>query len=767
MSHLPTIITDLAMILLVAGVTTILFKKINQPLVLGYIIAGFITGPNFSFFPTITDKVNVQSWSEIGVICLLFALGLEFSFYKLKKVGSTAFVSTAVIICSMLFVGYGVGQLLGWSHMDSIFLGGMLSMSSTAIIIKAIDDLQLRAKSFTEVVFGVLIVEDIAGIAMMVILSTIAVATSGISTTELALSVGRLVFFLVLWFVAGMYLIPTFFKKAQSLMTDETLVVVSIGLCLGMVFLATHLGFSSALGAFIMGSLIAEAPNAEHIEHLVSPLKDLFGAVFFVSVGMMVNPALLADYAVPVAVLVATTILGQLFFSTCGVLAAGQKLHTAVLCGFSLTQIGEFSFILATLGMNLGVTSDFLYPIIVAVSVITTFTTPFFINAAEPAYAKLVNILPQRFLDWLDRYTDNNDSKGDQDWKNLLTDYVLHMVIYSTLLFAIILAATLYFLPYLKQLELPYANFITAGAALIVMSPILRAVLINRAGSAELFSILWFKRRANHLPLMILVAGKVLVAALSLYFVFNDLLGIHGLLAFAAIIVAVYFIASSDWLMGEYLRIESRFLVNLNEKHMRKHREAQGEKGEQGHWFDEELYLAYYKVADNSPIIGKTMKQLAVRQYYGCNVLQMRTPQSAIDMPGGEVTVTKGANLLVIGTEGQLKIMDAAIIQRHLELHRLWGPVTLRQFMLEDHAYAPEQQFLSLAITIDEHSPILGTSLKVADLRHKWSCLVIGLERGAFAITNPNVDLVFEKNDLLWVLGKQKMMNTLIREEIL
>lgn len=765
MSHLPTIITDLAMILLVAGVTTILFKKINQPLVLGYIIAGFITGPNFSFFPTITDKVNVQSWSEIGVIFLLFALGLEFSFYKLKKVGSTAFVSTAVIICSMLFVGYGVGQLLGWSHMDSIFLGGMLSMSSTAIIIKAFDDLQLRAKSFTEVVFGVLIVEDIAGIAMMVILSTIAVATSGISTTELALSVGRLVFFLVLWFVAGMYLIPTFFKKAQSLMTDETLVVVSIGLCLGMVFLATHLGFSSALGAFIMGSLIAEAPNAEHIEHLVSPIKDLFGAVFFVSVGMMVSPALLADYAIPVAVLVATTILGQLFFSTCGVLAAGQKLHTAVLCGFSLTQIGEFSFILATLGMNLGVTSDFLYPIIVAVSVITTFTTPFFINAAEPAYAKLVNILPQRFLDWLDRYTDNNDSKGDQDWKNLLTDYVLHMVIYSTLLFAIILAATLYFLPYLKQLELPYANFITAGAALIVMSPILRAVLVNRAGSAELFSILWFKRRANHLPLMILVAGKVLVAALSLYFVFNDLLGIHGLLAFAAIIVAVYFIASSDWLMGEYLRIESRFLVNLNEKHMRKHREAQG--GEQGHWFDEELYLAYYKVADNSPIIGKTMKQLAVRQYYGCNVLQIRTPQATIDMPGGEVMVTKGANLLLIGSASQLKIMDAAIIQRHLELHRLWGPVTMRQFMLEDHAYAPEQQFLSLAITIDKHSPILGTSLKAADLRQKWSCLVIGLERGAFTITNPNVSLVFEENDLLWVLGKQKMMNTLIREEIL
>ena len=766
MSHLPTIITDLAMILLVAGVTTILFKKINQPLVLGYIIAGFITGPNFTFFPTIADKVNVQAWSEIGVIFLLFALGLEFSFYKLKKVGSTAFVSTAVIISSMLFVGYGVGQLLGWSHMDSIFLGGMLSMSSTAIIIKAFDDLQLREKSFTEVVFGVLIVEDIAGIAMMVILSTIAVATSGISTGELAMSVARLVFFLVLWFVAGMYLIPTFFKKAQKLMTDETLVVVSIGLCLGMVYLATSLGFSSALGAFIMGSLIAEAPNAEHIEQLIAPIKNLFGAIFFVSVGMMVNPELLADYAVPVAVLVATTILGQLFFSTCGVLAAGQKLHTAVLCGFSLTQIGEFSFILATLGMNLGVTSDFLYPIIVAVSVITTFTTPFFINAAEPAYVKLVSLLPQRFLNWLDRYTDNNDVKGDQDWKNLLMDYVLHMVIYATLLCAIMLGSSLYLLPYLRDnLQLPYANLIAAGGTLLVMAPLLRAILVNRAGSAELFSILWFKRRANHLPLMILVLGKVLLASFSLYFVFNDLVGIHGILALGAIIVAVYFIASSDWLMGEYLRIESRFLVNLNEKHMRKHREAEG--GEQGHWFDEELYLAYYKVANDSPIIGKTMKQLAVRQYYGCNVLQMRTPQVTVDMPGGEVTVTKDANFLVIGTEAQLKIMDAAIIQRHLKLHRLWGPVTLRQFMLEDHAYAPEQQFLSLAITIDEHSPILGTSLKAADLRHKWSCLVIGLERGAFTIMNPNVDLVFEKNDLLWILGKQNMVNTLIREEIL
>ncbi|MGM9568998.1 MAG: cation:proton antiporter, partial [Phascolarctobacterium sp.] len=596
MSHLPTIITDLAMILLVAGVTTILFKKINQPLVLGYIIAGFITGPNFSFFPTITDKVNVQSWSEIGVIFLLFALGLEFSFYKLKKVGSTAFIATAVEIFGMLAVGYAAGTMLGWNHMDSLFLGGMLSMSSTTIIIKAFDDLKLRGHSFTEVVFGILIVEDIAGIVMMVMLSTMAVATSGISSVELLMSIARLGFFLILWFVLGMYLVPSFFKWAQDLMNDETLVVVSIGLCLGMVFLATHLGFSSALGAFIMGSLIAEAPNAEHIEHLVSPIKDLFGAVFFVSVGMMVNPALLLDHWLPILVLVIATIIGKLIFSTSGVLASAHSLNTSVHCGFSLAQIGEFSFIIASLGMSLGVISDFIYPIIVAVSVITTFTTPFCIMSAEPCYQGMVRLLPSKVINWLDRYTDGDpEDTKDQDWRNLLTSYILHMLIYSTLLLAIMLGSNLYLLPYLQNsLQLPYAHLLAATLTLLVMAPILRAVLVNRAGSAELFSILWFKRRANHLPLMILVLGKVILASCALYFVVNDLLGIHGLLALCAIFGGVYFIASSDWLMSEYLRIESRFLVNLNEKHMRKHREAEG--GEQGNWFDEKLFLAYYKV---------------------------------------------------------------------------------------------------------------------------------------------------------------------------
>ena len=754
MSHLPTIISDLAMILLVAGVTTILFKKINQPLVLGYIVAGFITGPNFNFFPTIADNTNVQSWSEIGVIFLLFALGLEFSFYKLKKVGGTAFIATSIVIIGMLLTGYAVGNLLGWSHMDSLFLGGMLSMSSTAIIIKAFDDLKLRDAAFTETVFGVLIMEDIAGIAMMVLLSTLAVASSGISSMELIMSVARLVFFLVLWFVLGMYLVPSFFKWAKRFMNDETLVIVSIGLCLGMVVIATKLGFSSALGAFIMGSLIAEAPEAERIEKLVAPIKNLFGAVFFVSVGMLVNPALLSQYIVPVLVLVCVTILGQLFFSTCGVLASGKSLNTALHCGFSLTQIGEFSFIIASLGMSLGVISEFLYPIIVAVSVITTFTTPFCIMAAEPAYNRLLNILPARALDWINRYTDNSDDNGkDQDWKNLLSIYVIRMLIFSTLLLAIAIASALYLQPYLADtLKLPYAKYINAVVTLIVMAPILRAVLINRAGNAELFSILWFKKRANHIPLMILVLGKMLIASSALYFVFH---------------IAAYFISSSDWLMSEYLRIESRFLVNLNEKHMRKHREATKNETD-GNWFDEDLQLVYYDITDNSPVTHKSLKTLSFREQYGCNVLQLlRKGKQSLDMPGGDQIITTKDTLLLIGTAAQLQIFEGANNQRKLGLVRRNAPESLRAFMLADHKNNPEQQFLSLAITIDKHSPLLGKSIKDAQLRNKWNCLVIGLERGALTITNPHVSMNFEENDLLWVLGKQKMMNTLIREQVL
>ncbi len=767
MAHLPQIIVDLAMILLVAGVTTILFKKLNQPLVLGYIIAGFITGPHFSFFPTVSDATNIQVWSEIGVIFLLFALGLEFSFYKLKSVGNTAFIATAMEIGGMLFMGYLCGTALGWSHMDSVFLGGMLAMSSTTIIIKAFEDLKLKGKRFTEMVFGILIVEDIAGIIMMVMLSTLAAA--GISTMELAMGVGRLAFFLTLWFVMGMYLIPTFFKKAKDLMNDETLIVASIGLCLGMVVLATHMGFSAALGAFIMGSLIAEAPNAEHIEHLVKPVKDLFGAVFFVSVGMLVDPSLLLQYWFPILVLVIVTIIGKLIFSTGGVLAAGQNLNISIHCGFSLAQIGEFSFIIASLGMSLGVISDFLYPIIVAVSVVTTFTTPFFIMAADPACKFAEKVLPAKLLQWLDRYTDEDDEAGDSDWSTLLQAYFTRMFIFLTLLFAIAMGSKYYLLPYLKDtLNLPYSHLIGGALTLLVMSPILRAILISRTSNEELFSVLWFKKRSNHLPLLMLITLKVFTAAGFLMYVFHSLMELPKIVALLAVACACYLIYSSDWLLSEYLRIESRFLVNLNEKHMRKHRERMcDEEGCPEIWFDEDIQLARYKLCNGSTLIGKTLLETKFRSNYGCNILQVTTPNKVVDMPGAEHKLEEQSTLLIIGTREQFKVFNTAVESKQIDLELVGEIESLREFMMQSHKEEPELQFVSLAITVDEHSKLIGKSLKAANIRDNWSALVLGLERGAYTIINPNISLTFEKGDLLWVLGKQKMLNSLIRKEVL
>ncbi len=770
MAHLPQIIIDLSMILLVAGFTTILFKKINQPVVLGYIIAGFITGPHFNFFPTISDTTNIQTWSEIGVIFLLFALGLEFSFYKLKSVGSTAFIAVTIILGGMFGCGFLCGSLLGWNQTDSLFLGCMLTMSSTIIIIKAYDDLKLKNERFASIVLGILIIEDIAAIVMMVMVSTLAAATADISTLDLAKSIVRLIFFLILWFVLGMYLIPTFFKKTAKLVNDETLIVASTGLCLGMVVLATNMGFSSALGAFIMGSLIAEAPNAEHIEHLIKPLKDLFGAIFFVSVGMLVNPSLLVEYALPILCIILVTIFGQIIFSTTGVLASGQDLKTAMRCGFSLTQVGEFSFILASMGSSLGLTSAFLYPIIVAVSVTTTFTTPFCIMAAEPAYEMVSKLLPAKVLNLIQRYTNNStdSSKEDADWPKLLRGYFTKMIIFITLLIAIATGSKFYLLPYFSDtLNLPLANILAGVITLIIMAPILRALLQNRAGNAELFSVLWLKKRANHLPLLILVFFKILTSAFALYFVFNTIIGLQSFLSVIALLAVSYYISSSDWLLSEYLRIESRFLINLNEKHMRRHREnTAADNPNCFNCFDQELLLSSYKVPAHSDLVGKSLNQLSFRELYGCNILQVTASQHIVDMPGGSYVLEKNSQLLIIGTAAQIKLLNMSINSNKIILESLDSPISLREFMLQN-SNKETDHFLSCAISIDKHSPVLGKSLKDANLRYQWQCLVIGLERGAYIITNPNVSLVFEEGDLLWVLGKQKMINTLVREEIL
>ena len=771
MTHLPVLIYDLAMILLVASITTLIFKKLNQPLVLGYIIAGFLTGPNFNLFPTISDMSNISTWAEIGVIFLLFALGLEFSFSKLKSVGKTAIIAALTELSGLILFGYLCGRILGWSLMDSIFLGGMISMSSTTIVVKAFNDLKLRGQLFTEKVFGILIVEDIAGIIMMVMLSTLATASDSVPGLDMLFNVMRLLFFLVLWFIMGVYLIPSFFKKVYSLISDETLLIVSIGLCLGMVVLATNMGFSSALGAFIMGSLISESKMAERAEHVVKPVQDLFGAVFFVSVGMMVDPKLLVEYAFPIFLVILAVISGQIIFTSLGVLLSGQSLNTSLRCGFSLTQIGEFSFIIASLGMSLGVISDFLYPIIVAVSVITTFTTPFFIRLADPAYLKIKMLLPPNVMDWLNRNTSDTDAvgEGDTDWASFLRIYLSRLTAYITLLITITFLSLNYLLPHLVSiLPSSYAALSTAALTLLTMSPFLRAMLENRGHHPELFSVLWFKKRANHLPLIFLIIIKISVAFFFLFLVFSKILEFQFMAAILLTFIATAIIASSDWLLGEYLKMESRFLINLNEKQILKRRQALKDQHKDFplNWLDEKLFIVRYKVEDDSPLKNKALSQLSLRENYGVNILQIINYGTVIDMPGGNDVITPESSILFIGTFDQIKSLSTAAETKTLGLSLKDGPVNLRNFVLNQHK-EEKSKFLYTTITVNATSPLLNKTIKASDLRDNWNCLVIGLERGNYTIVNPNISLVFEKNDLLWVLGKQKMINQLVREEIL
>ncbi|MBR5083092.1 MAG: cation:proton antiporter [Prevotella sp.] len=567
MSELEPLIADLALILICAGAMTLLFKRLKQPVVLGYIVAGFLASPNMPYMPSVTDLHGIHLWSEIGVIFLLFALGLEFSFRKILRMGAAPIIAACAVIMGMMLVGMSVAQLFGWSQMDCIYLGGMLAMSSTTIIFKAFDDMGLRDKRFASLVLSVLIIEDILAIVLMVMLSTLAVSKE-FEGTQMLMSILKLAFFLVLWFVVGIYLIPLFLRKTRKLMSNETLLITSLALCFGMVVVASAVGFSAAFGAFIMGSIMAETVEKEQIEHLVSPVKDLFGAIFFVSVGMMVDVNLIAEYIVPILCIVVAIMLGQTILSTCGFLLAGQPLKTAMQCSFSLTQIGEFAFILATLGTSLHVTSDFLYPIVVAVSVFTTFTTPYMIRLAEPAYAVVERVMPQRWRSKLQDYAEaSNDEipeSGEQQnrWKSHLKSVAVTVGIHSVLCMAII-ALVLYFgKPFISNLiPAPWDGIVTALITLILIAPFLW--MLMRQGDSDNTRALWNDNRFSQAKLVALQFLRLFIAAAFVSYILGHT--IHwGYTPGILIVLAIIFsIAFSPRLRKRSEQINQTFTENL------------------------------------------------------------------------------------------------------------------------------------------------------------------------------------------------------------
>lgn len=744
--HLPELISDLAIMLLTAGVVTVIFKKIKQPLVLGYIVAGFLIGPYMPLFFTVADSASISTWSEIGVIVLMFGLGLEFNLHKLAQVGGTAIITALTEVGGMLLIGFGVGQLLGWGIMDSVFLGGMLSMSSTTIIIKAFDELGVRNQGFAQLVFGTLVIEDIAGIFMMIILSTLSVSQS-ISGGALAMKLALLVLYLALWLILGIYLLPTLMNKATPLMNDETLLVSSLGICFGMVLLANALGFSSALGAFMAGSLLAGTVHAERVEHLTSGVKDLFGSVFFLSVGMMLDPAMIVKYIVPILIITLVTLVGKLIFSSLGVLLSGQTQKNAVHCGCSLAQIGEFAFIIASLGLSLGVIADYIYPIIVSVSIITTLTTPSFIKGSDKLYEWLEKVLPSKLTEKLARYTDEEQSSKEKngDWSAYLGRYVKVTAFYGVVMLGIALIGSLVQLPLLGKLGLePWlAKLICLAVVYLGMSIFIRPMLDMKSPQ---FTTLWVKNRNFRLPLMALTAIRVLIIVIIAFIPANTVSGVAGLWLLPLILAAVLLIYRSGWFASAYLSVEARFLANFNERQLQRL-----DSDDAVEWLDQRLHVLSFQYEQQ----GGTLKELGWGKRFGVNVIKIVRGKRHINIPSGDAALHSGDTVYILGEPAELRnlCLDLGIAEP-AELP------TLREFIAAEDS-DPDALY-SYAISVDKGSELAGKTVRGSGIRDNYDCMVLGLQRSRLPIAQPDVNMQIQNGDLVWVLGAKVMAGKLL-----
>lgn len=745
MAEIPHLIQDLALILMVAGLVTLLFKKLRQPLVLGYIVAGFLVSPHMPYLMSVVDKADIQTWADIGVMFLLFSLGLDFSFKKILKMGMAPVIAALTIIFCMMALGTGVGTMFGWSRMNCLFLAGMLAMSSTTIIYKALDDLGLRQQRFAGLVMSVLILEDVLAIVMMVMLSTIARGANPDGSMMIE-SVGKIVFFLVLWFVVGIFLIPPFLRKTRRLMNDETLVVVALGLCCAMAVLSTTVGFSSAFGAFVMGSILAETIEADKITTVVEPVKNLFGAIFFVSVGMLVDPAILVSYAVPILVLVLTILVGQAIFGTMGFMLSGQPLKTAMRCGFSMAQIGEFAFIIASLGLSLRVISDFLYPVVVAVSVITTFLTPYMMKAAIPCYEFMERRLPRKWIRRLDHMGAIHHSTQTENnhWRALLKAMAWNVVIYSILSAAVVAIMLSLFLPFMRRL-LPgwelhwWANGITGILTVAMISPFLRSMIMKKNHSEE-FKALWTESRLNRLPLIFTVLVRVAIGAGFIFYICNYLSRFKNALIITIALVVILLMALSRRLKHRSIRLERLFVQNLRSRDIEAQVSGKRRPLFEGHLLDRDIHISEFIVPVDSLWAGKTLAQLKLGNRFGVHVSSILRGSHRINIPDGNMMLFVGDKLQAIGNDEQLNIMNAAM---QAELLPEDADIEHREMKLQ-----------KLVITAD--SPLVGKTLKESNVRQRYNFMVVGVEEGQKNLTMINPNRRFEVGDIVWVVGEEK-----------
>lgn len=750
MSELEPMIADLALILICASAMTLIFKWLKQPLVLGYIVAGFLASPNMPYMPSVTDLANIHLWSDIGVIFLLFALGLEFSFKKIMKMGAAPIIAACTVIFFMMTIGITVGHIFGWQKMDCIFLGGMLAMSSTTIIFKAFDDMGLRQQRFAGMVLSVLIIEDILAIVMMVMLSTMAVSQQ-FEGTQMIGSITKLVFFLVLWFVVGIYLIPLFLRKIKPLVSNETMLIVSLGLCFGMVVTATEVGYSAAFGAFIMGSILAETVEAENIEHLVTPVKDLFGAIFFVSVGMMVDVQLIGTYIVPILCTIGAIMLGQTIFGSLGFLISGQPLKVAMQCGFSLTQIGEFAFILATLGTSLGVTSEFLYPIVVAVSVFTTFTTPYMIRLATPAYGFVERHLPNKWRIWLEHYTTSEPSVVGQEnhWRSYILQTGKQVLIWGVLCIGIAMLIFTYLQPLVDSfIPAPWSKVAVAAFTLLQLAPFLYAMMRRHAQTPDR-DALWQASRFNHIPLMAVGLFRMFLGAIIIASIISYAVHWGGAILFVAAVSVAYFIAKSNSLQLRATRLEKTFTENLNQ---REHQAERNKPKYARRLVERDIHLSDFLIPADIPWAGQTLAELNLGHQFGVHVVSVLRGQRRINIPSGNTRILPGDRLQVIGSDEQLNNFRQ-MLEKQVATSRA------------NADFKQDAEMRLQRITFEFGSPFIGKSIKDNGIRERFHCLAVGLESNdSNELISPDPNQPLIAGDTLWVVGEEAHLNELQRE---
>ncbi|MDE6264122.1 MAG: cation:proton antiporter [Paramuribaculum sp.] len=727
------LIKDLAFILILAAITTVLFKWLKQPVVLGYIVAGFLASPNFTYLPSVTTESNIEFWAQIGIVVLLFSLGLEFSFKKLVNAGGSAVVTALIIVTGMMCVGFLIGHILGFTHINSLFLGGMLSMSSTTIIIKAFNDLGLKHKKFASLVFAVLIVEDLFAVLMMVILSSIAINDS-VAGGEMLFSITKLAFFLIMWFAVGVFVLPSLLNTTRRFLNSETLLIISMGLCLGMAVFSVYCGFSLALGAFVMGSILAGTSFAERIEKVVTPVKDLFGSVFFISVGMMVNPSVITTYWGPILLLSGVVIVGMIIFGSFGMLVTGQTLKVAIEAGFSLTQIGEFAFIIATLGMSLGVLDHTIYPIVVAVSVLTTFTTPYFIRMADPVYAGLVKILPKRLHFLIDRYCDKASTESETGilWKTVIQRYVWRMMLYLVILVTICLISTNWLLPWLMGFSAGWGRFICAVVTLVAMGPFLLALSMPASKRTERQRLLSANAHFD-VPLIVMTIFRMLIALIVVIYLLSSIYSVWVGIVFGLVVFVILMFGFSKQLKKRMRRIESRFMDNLNERELRR----SGRKNN----VVNNLHLAYMTVGYNCPFVGEKLQDSGIRQRCGVNIATIQRGATLIPVPSGDTRIFPGDVLGVIGTDEQIQEL-LSIVENDGEEHG---------------AEASPTDYKLTSLQLSENSPLVGKTVAQSRLSTDYSALLVSINRNEEFFT-PVADTRFEPHDILWVVANPKLL---------